>query len=122
KRVAIDGEIKKPGLYELKDNETLADLFQYAGGFNDKAYKGMAKITQIGEKERSVKDISADMFDRYVLMNADSVYLGSVLSRFSNRVVIEGAVYRPGVFELSTGLTLKELIEKADGLRDDAFL
>jgi len=122
KRVAVDGEVKRPGLYELKEGETLADLFRYSGGFNDQAYQGMAKITQIGEKERSVKDISADMFDRYVLMNADSVYVGSVLSRFSNRVVIEGAVYRPGVFELSSGLTLKGLIEKADGVRDDAFL
>ncbi len=122
KRVAIAGEVKRPGLYELKDNETLADLLQYSGGFSDNAYKGMAKVTQVGEKEKSVKDISADMFDRYVLMNADSVYLGSILSRFSNRVVIEGAVYRPGVFELSSGLTLKELIDKADGLRDDAFL
>ena len=122
KRVSVDGEVKRPGLYELKDWETLADLINYVGGFSDKAYKGIAKLTQIDDKERSVKDISSDLFDRYVLKNADSVYFGSILDRYTNRVVIEGAVYRPGVFELTPSLSLKELIAKADGLRDDAFM
>ena len=42
--------------------------------------------------------------------------------RFSNRVQIEGAVYREGQYELTDGLTLKALINKADGLRGDAYL
>ena len=121
-RVAIDGAVKRPGTYELKNAETLADLITYAGGFADLAYKGIAKVTQVGFKERSVKDISSDMFDRYTLKNADSVYFGAILERFANRVVVEGAVYRPGIFELNQGLTLKSLIAKADGLRDDAVL
>lgn len=121
-RVAIDGSVKRPGIYELKNAETLSDLITYAGGFSDLAYKGIAKVTQVGEKERSVKDISADMFDRYTLKNADSVYFGAILERFANRVVIDGAVYRPGTFELSQGLSLKTLIAKADGLREDAAL
>lgn len=122
KRVAIDGQVKRPGLYELKDAETLADLIKYTGGFSDQAYRDIAKVTQFTNKERSVKDISSDLFDRFVLRNADSVYFGAVLTRFANRVVIEGAVYRPGVFELSPNTTLKSLIAKADGLRDDASL
>ncbi|RZK15314.1 MAG: capsule biosynthesis protein, partial [Pedobacter sp.] len=121
-RVAIDGAVKRPGAYELKPSETLSDLINYAGGFADLAYKGIAKVTQVGVKERSVKDISSDMFDRYTLKNADSVYFGAILERFANRVVIEGAVYRPGTFELNQGVTLKSLIAKADGLRDDAVL
>lgn len=122
KRVAIGGEVNRVGLYELRENETLQDLIQYAGGLSDLAYKSGAKIIQVDEKEKSVKDVPANMFDRFILKNADSVYFEPVLNRFTNRVVIEGAVYRPGVFELSKGLTLKQLIEKADGLRDDAFL
>lgn len=122
KRVSVDGEVKRPGLYELKNAETLAELISYAGGFSDKAYKGIAKLTQIDDKERSIRDISSDLFDRYVLKNADSVYFGSILDRYTNRVVIEGAVYRPGVFELTPNFSLKELIAKADGLRDDAFM
>ncbi|MCY1512099.1 polysaccharide export protein EpsE [compost metagenome] len=45
-----------------------------------------------------------------------------ILERFENRVEIEGAVFRPGPFELEKGLTLKGLIQKADGLTEDAYL
>ncbi|RZJ99249.1 MAG: capsule biosynthesis protein, partial [Flavobacterium sp.] len=44
-RVAIDGSVKRPGVYELKNSETLSDLITYAGGFSDLAYKGTAKVT-----------------------------------------------------------------------------
>ncbi|RNL56919.1 SLBB domain-containing protein [Pedobacter jejuensis] len=121
-RVAIDGSVKRPGIYELKPSETLSDLVTYAGGFSDLAYKAIAKVTQVEEKERSVKDIPSDMFDRYTLKNADSVYFGAILERFANRVVIDGAVYRPGTFELNQGISLKSLIAKADGLREDAVM
>ena len=121
-RVSIDGAVKRPASYELKEGETLNNLITYAGGFSDLAYKGIAKVTQVGEKERTFKDIPADLFDRYTLKNADSVYFGAILERFANRVVIEGAVYRPGAFELNENTTLRSLIEKADGLRDDAAL
>jgi protein involved in polysaccharide export with SLBB domain len=122
KRVVITGEVKRPGTYELLESETLSDLVKYAGGYSDIAYKAMAKVTQIGNKERSVKDVPADIFERYTLKNGDAVAFEAILPRFSNRVFIEGAVYHPGVFELNAGgMTLKELIAKADGLRDDAF-
>lgn len=122
KRVMVDGAVKRRGLYELKEEETLSDLISYMGGFSDLAYKGIAKVSQVGEKERSVKDIPSDLFDRYVLHNADSVFFGEILERFSNRVVIEGAVFRPGTFELGGETSLKSLITKADGLREDAVL
>lgn len=122
KRVAIDGEVRRTGLYELKGAETISDLIKYTGGFSDLAYKGIAKVSQVGEKERSIKDVPESMFDRYILKNADSVYFGAILPRYTNQIHIEGAVYRPGQFELTPGLTLKQLIQKADGLRDDASL
>jgi protein involved in polysaccharide export with SLBB domain len=123
KRVAIDGEIKRPGLYELQETETLQDLIQYAGGFSDKAYKLTAKIIQVGEIEKNFRNISSELFDAYKPKNADSIYFEPISERYSNRIVLRGAVNRPGPYELpSAGLTLKQLILEADGLREDAFL
>lgn len=122
KRVAIEGAIKRPAVYELRETETLEDLINYAGGFSDDAYRAMAKVSQFGNKERSVRDVPSSFFDRYVPLNADSVFFEAILNRFKNRVFINGAVYRPGTFELTQGLSLMQLIEKADGLREDAFL
>lgn len=122
KRVSIEGSVKRPSTYELTSTETLEDLINYAGGFADQAYRSSAKVSQLGEKERTVRDVPSGLFDRYVPQNADSVYFEAILNRFSNRVVIAGAIYRPGQFELTPGLSLIQLIERADGLRDDAFL
>lgn len=122
KRVVLEGEVRRPGIYELKQEETIVDLLRYSSGFSDKAFREIAKVSQIGERERSFKDVPSDMFDRYILKNADSVYFGAILERYSNRVNIQGAVFRSGPYELTEGLTLKQLISKAEGLREDASL
>ncbi len=122
KRVAIAGEVKKPAIFELRETETLEDLIEYAGGFSDNAYTEMAKVVQKGKKELNVRDVNASLFDRFILKNADSVYFEAILNRYANRVVIEGAVYRPGVFELTPTLTVRQLISKAEGIREDAFV
>lgn len=122
KRVMMSGEIKKPGIYELLPTETLSDLIAYSGGFSDDAYQMSAKVFQKGSVELNVKNVPQSVYENYVPNNADSIVFGQILNRYSNRVSISGAVFRPGVFELKEGLTLLKLISEASGLRDDALL
>jgi protein involved in polysaccharide export with SLBB domain len=49
------------------------------------------------------------------------VTVDSILDRFENRVEVLGAVFRPGEYALTEGLTVGELVKKAEGLREDAF-
>jgi protein involved in polysaccharide export with SLBB domain len=121
KRVYISGEIKRPAIYELLSKETLTDLIQYGGGLGDSATKDVAKIVQIGDKEKKIKDIASNDYSNYIPHNADSVFFEKILPRYGNRIVLTGAVYRPGNYELTDHLSLAQLIKKADGLRDDAF-
>lgn len=122
KRVILGGEVKKPAVYELLDKETLADLLNYAGNFSNNAYKAVAKVVEVGTKERRVKDVAAEDFNYYIPKNADSIYFEKINPKFENRIILSGAVNRPGTYELTKGLTLKQLIQKADGLREDVFL
>lgn len=122
KRVAIKGEVKRPAIYELKSEEQLDELIQYAGGFTDIAYKSIAKIDQINEKEREVKDVPANLFSNFVPKNGDIIHIGSIQNRYANRVSLQGAVNRPGTYELSAGFSLSALIKKAEGLTEDAYL
>jgi len=122
KRVGISGEVKNPYLFELKENETLEDLIRYAGGFTDVAYKGIAKVDQINDLQHDVKDVPANTFSNYIPHNGDMVSIGAVSNRYTNRIVLEGAVYRPDVYELTAGLTLAELLKKAQGLKPDAYM
>ncbi|NPA35812.1 MAG: sugar transporter [Chlorobi bacterium] len=122
KRVKVGGEFKREGLFEAKGEETVSDIITYAGGFNENAYKERIELYRVTDKERMIKDVLSSEFDSVVINNGDSIYAGAILERFKNKVVIEGAVYRPGNYELTKGLTLKQLIEKADGVREDVFL
>jgi protein involved in polysaccharide export with SLBB domain len=122
KRVTLAGEIKRPAVYELLEKETLAELIQYAGGLDDAAIKDVAKVVQLGDRERNMRDIAAADFNYFIPRNGDSVFFERILPRFSNRVVLNGAVNRPGNYELTEKLTLSQLIKKADGLKEDAFL
>ncbi len=121
-RVNIAGEIKRPGIFEINEGDKLLSIFSAAGGFTDSAYRNSVKITRLTDRERSVSDVLSDSFSSYTLRGGDSINIGKVLNRYTNRVKIDGAINRPGEFELSDGLTLKGLIEKADGLRKDAYL
>jgi len=122
KRVGIGGEVKIPALYELKDNETLEDLINYAGGYTDIAYRGIAKIDQINKLEHEVHDVPANLFSSIIPHSGDLVNIEAVTSRYTNRVVLEGAVYRPDAYELTAGFTLSQLLTEAQGLKPEAYM
>ena len=127
--VKLTGAVKKPMKYELKDVETLSDLFTYAGGFSNNAYLGSVQVDRI--KPANVADgptsetfnVLAQEFDTFKLQDGDAVVVRSVNGRFLNKVSIDGVVWRPGSYSLSDTLkTLKQLIIAAGGLREDAYL
>jgi protein involved in polysaccharide export with SLBB domain len=122
KRVSISGEVKRQAIFELKETETLEQLIEYAGGFTDIAYKGIAKIDQVNATERELKDVPFNLFSNFVPKNGDFINFGSIQNQYSNRIILEGAVNRPGAYELSPGLSLSKLIKNADGLKQEAYL
>jgi protein involved in polysaccharide export with SLBB domain len=120
-QVLLTGEIKKPAIYEMLKTESLNDLFEFSGGFTSSAYTASVHINQVTSKERKVKDIEQSQYNSYHPNNGDEINIERILNRYTNRVSIDGAVYRPGQYELLQGLTLSQLIKKADGLKEDAF-
>lgn len=121
-RVSFSGAIKIPGRFELKSNETLADLLNYAGGFSEHAFTNSIKLNRIQAGEKLVADINSDQFEIFTIQPGDEYVVAEVLNRYLNRVVVQGAVFRPGNYSIGQGLGLRELIEKTDGLRPDAFM
>lgn len=121
-RVQFEGEVKRPAIFETVSGESLLDLVKYAGGFSEDAYTAKIKVLQKTDKERSVKDIYADQFADYSPKAGDQFIVEPILERFANRISILGAVFRPGLYGMEPGMTLKQLIEQADGVREDAFL
>lgn len=121
-RVRLNGEVKRPGLYELKDGETLADLMEFAGGFAENAYKDRVVIRRKTNIERSLSDVKWPEGGDIQLRNGDEIEISPIVDRYENRVRIEGAVYREGDYELTEGMSLSDLLEKAEGVKKDAYL
>lgn len=121
-RVEFAGEVKRPAIFEVLPGETLTQLIDFAGGFTDMAYTGRIKVLQNTPKERRITDVQAADFNTYQPKMGDKFYVEPILDRFENRVFIEGAVFRPGQYALSPGLTLANLIKNAEGPKEDAFM
>lgn len=121
KRVSINGEVKRPGLYELVDGELAPQLIDFAGGFTERAYTATIKVNQLTNREKRIRDLDQTSFATYIPLKGDSIAVDAILDKYENRISISGAVYRPGIFEWNKGLTLSGLIRKAEGPRDDAY-
>lgn len=121
-RVRLSGEVKRPGIYEMREGETLNDLIHFTGGFSEEAYTERIIINRTTSVQRSISDVNWPDGGDIQLRNGDSILIRPIIDRFENRVRIEGAVFKEGDFELTDGLTLTQLIEKAEGVKEDAFL
>lgn len=122
KLVEISGEVKRPMFFELRSGETVADLVEFAGGFTNNANANVVGVTRRqGGKYESFTVDGAD-FAKFVLEDGDAVSVAGSIDRYENRVEVRGAVYREGFYAIDDKTrTLKQLIARADGLREDAF-
>ncbi len=122
KRVEVNGEFKRNGLFELKEGEMLSDLIRFAGGFTENSYQSKTQIYRKTQLGFQISDVAFPQLPSTPLINGDEIRNKQILSTFENRVTISGAVFRPGEYEWNQGLTLYELIMKADSILPDAFL
>jgi protein involved in polysaccharide export with SLBB domain len=120
-RVSVEGEVKRTGLYEIKKGETLQDVIQYVGGFTDSAFTASVQVIKSADIERKIYDITKEKFSQYFPTRSESIIVKKIINRFANKVSINGAVYLPGDYELSTDMKISDLIKKAQGVKEDAF-
>ncbi|MEM9324888.1 MAG: SLBB domain-containing protein [Bacteroidota bacterium] len=120
-RVRVFGEVNRPAIYEIEEGESVEDILSYAGGFTSEAYRDRIGLTRKNGVDKSVADVFASQYQVFRLDDGDELFVGKILDRYTNRVSIKGAVYRPGQYALEEGLTLSKLLNRADGLTGDAF-
>ncbi|MBB6005141.1 SLBB domain-containing protein [Arcicella rosea] len=122
-RVEIIGEVKRPMIFEVKSTENLKEILRFAGGFTDKAYTNLISLKRNTATGLKLFNITEDEVLTFIPKNGDKYTVGAILERYENRVQIKGAVFRAGEYALERGLsTVKELIKKAEGLKEEAFL
>ncbi|MHA8064203.1 SLBB domain-containing protein [Aquirufa aurantiipilula] len=123
-RIEVKGKVKRPALFEIMPQENLAKVIQdFAGGFTEDAFKDLVKITRYTNRERKLIDLNADLMNSFTPQTGDVIQVESVnQDRFENKISIIGEVFRPGQFALEGSPSLLKLIDRAGGLKENAFL
>jgi len=121
KQVDVSSGLKINALYELKENETLQDVLNFAGGFSSDSYKDKLFINRINSYSRSIVEISKEDFLKSNLFDGDIINAKTISNIIENSVSISGAVYLPGTFDLTSVSTLRDLINSANGLNPNAI-
>lgn len=120
--VQISGNVKRPMRFEMKKNETLATLINYAGGFSADAYTRSLRVVRQNGEEYEINTVKEIDYSAYPMRNGDVVTAEAILNRFTNKLEVRGAVYRPGIYQLNGEInTVRALVNEAKGLTGDAF-
>jgi protein involved in polysaccharide export with SLBB domain len=120
--VSIDGEVRRPAIYEIKNESTVADLLNLAGGLTPEADRSNAMLTRIDANQRRIVvpvDLTASA-NREPLLNGDLVRVMRLRPTLDSGVVVQGYLYAPGAFAYHQGMRLSDVIHSVDELRPDA--
>ncbi len=120
--VRTTGLVKRPMRFEMKEGETLADLFKYSGGFESGAFTESVTVTRQNSNSYFVRTVPQSQFASFLLENGDEINVSKLNGLFDNKLTITGAVYQAGTYELSSKVhTVTQLVEQAGGLLPEAF-
>ncbi len=121
-RVTVTGGLKHSGIFEGIKDDSYQNIIRYAGGYTDLADRSRITIFRLVGKQRTVVDVNEKQLSTFKVQSGDSANVSSIYNKFNNRVDIKGSIYRPGAYAIEPGLTVKELIAKADGIKEEAYL
>lgn len=133
-RIKVSGDIDRALNFELKPEEDILDLIEFAGGLRPTTHLDRIRIDRILPPESRKKNspsktsIDIDLKDvisekiSFPLMDGDEVTFFRIDENYINVVNIQGSIKRPGRYQLSKNMNLKELILKSQGLLGNAFL
>ena len=121
--VSIDGEVRRPAIYETKRESTVADLVQLAGGMTPEADVSMATLMRIDESQRRIAlriNPVAVGAQSEMLRNGDLISIPRLRPTLDSGVYVQGHVFTEGVFAYRAGMRLSDVVHSIDELRPNA--
>lgn len=123
--VAIDGEVRRPAIYETKGETYIWDVVQLAGGLTAEADRQKAALTRIDAAQRRVVlqvDLTGAAANGQPVRDGDSLRVPRLRPTLDAGILVEGYAYSTGAFAYHDGMRLTDVIRSADELRPTADL
>jgi len=120
KLVGIAGEVKRPGIYELKDNENAEDLISFAGALKAKADLSSLQIERIDTLVNSFNLLRVDLdttpFSKLELKDGDKLSIYPITEKLNGAVLVRGHSAKPGFYPWVDGMKILDIISAKDDL------
>jgi polysaccharide export outer membrane protein len=121
--VSVDGAVRRPAIYEVKNEKTVADAVELAGGLSPEADEKLAQMERIlpsSLHQMQNVDLTSEASRKMLLANGDKLRIPLIRPTLENSVTLTGYVFRPGEFEFRAGLHLSDVLGSFDELRPNA--
>ncbi len=116
--VTIDGEVRRPAIYELKGHETLAQAIAMAGGLKATGYPQAVTVERFSDKHLKTVlslNLTSGSESREFIKDGDKIEVQPTSQRIDNSVDITGAVIRPGQYQWKNGIRVSDLFRSVWG-------
>jgi polysaccharide biosynthesis/export protein len=121
--VSIDGEVRRPAIYELRGETSMPELIELAGGLTPEADGSRVSLTRIDENRRRVviqAQVTAPAGATQILRNGDAVRVSRLRPTLDAGVLVQGHIHSPAAFAYRDGLRLSDVIGSVDDLKPNA--
>lgn len=124
KVVAFKNGVSTPGIYEVNNNENLAQLIKYAGGLLPVTQTTSVTMTRLDNKtnERVAMNLSWANAKTTVLQSGDTVEFRKLYNEVENVVTIQGNIKHPATFAYKEGMRLSDILRSEDELLEETFI
>jgi polysaccharide biosynthesis/export protein len=123
--ITVSGEVRRPAVYEVKNESTVTDVVQLAGGLTAEADHNKASLTRINEAQQRVVmtvDIAQAGAAPLTVRNGDLLQVSRLKPTLDSGVLVEGHVHSPATYAYREGLRLSQVIRSVDELMPNADL
>ncbi|MBA6288684.1 SLBB domain-containing protein [Colwellia sp. MB3u-4] len=116
--VGIKGEVSRPAIYELKNEQSIAEVISLAGGVKATAYKQVGKIARINKSGlRSVLSVNLLTGQNSQVNNGDIIEVASVLSTLEQSITVKGHIQRPGIYGWYKNIKLSDILRSINDFK-----
>lgn len=124
-QITVSGGVNQPAIYEALPSESVGDLINYASGFSE-YYSGFSSIlvNRMSPSRSEIIEVPEKNISEFILQPRDSIQVPSYKNEIKTvkRVNIEGMVNRPGEYVIGENERLSDIITKAGGYKENAYI
>jgi len=123
--IGVEGEVRRPAIYETKGEASIAQVVQLAGGLTPEADLGNAALTRIDSAQHRVVlrvDLAAAGVKGEPVRNGDNLRVSRLRPKIDAGVLVQGYAYSTGVYAFHPGMRITNILRSVNDLKPNADL